>query len=465
MKMPQDPPSPTKLALDPDDAHDSVTIPPRRSILLSHMIVWLLSPFSPLPKKGAHESRTAVLARFLIDAGHEVVWLASDFDHRRKDRAERGALAAGTQPTVILIPTPRYEKNISLRRFWSHRVWGNRLISTALRKVAQSELRSPDLILASSPPLDAPRAALRLKKKFNCRVIIDLTDLWPHTFERIFGKSEVKDQGPKGEHVLLKPLYKQAHTQWQKADGISAMSSEYLEEVLRIAPEQDTHLCYIGGKVQTRERQSLMKSKAAPKPSPITPQSGISFLYLGALTDSYDFSTLFGAAARLSEEERDFHIHIAGSGPLQSHLELETQHSNLTRRVTFHGFLQEEDMQALCAQCDVGLNIIRPGLHITMPHKLNDYLCAGLPVINSLQGEAENLLKQYHAGVTYVPGDPDSLADSMRSWLLDPENKKTAPENGAVRLAEDLLDRETTYAQWVSWITDVSTSYTPHTTG
>jgi glycosyltransferase involved in cell wall biosynthesis len=456
---------------------------------------------------------------------------------------------------IFLIPVPPYSKNISLRRFWSHRIWGNRLVRNAKRMVLDGELAPPDLILASSPPLDAPSAAFRLQRFFGCRVKIDLTDLWPHTFERVFrvprlrgftgvrftarvSETPVPDSQAEKKNPLLSPLYRIAHRQWRKADGISAMSQEYLDDVLRIAPGQDTHLCYIGGKVREGVREQGTGNReiisttgyreegnrranahipcaiphapcTPPEPSPVPPRRASScspsptnslppkatFLYLGALTDSYDFDTLFEAAKILAEEGHDFHIHFAGSGPLEEKLKRESEKLNELANemplcgtengspspetslpvfaplrlgrpspvsrlpafaakpppITFHGFLNEADMKALCAQCQVGLNIIRSGLHITMPHKLSDYLCSGLAVINSLPGEAESLLARYHAGLTYPAGDPKALADVMRHYIQDPDIKK-APQSGAMELAENHLKRRATYPQWISWI-------------
>jgi glycosyltransferase involved in cell wall biosynthesis len=442
------------------------------------MIVWCFSPFSPLPEPGAHESRTAALARYLTEAGHNVVWFSMDWDHRQKKKMKDrrwkiGEDASKPAPNFyllssnfqsILIPVPPYSKNISLRRFWSHRVWGNRLVRYAKQQVASGTIHRPDLILASSPPLDAPRAAFRLQKHFGCRVKIDLTDLWPHSFSAI----------PYLPSPIFHLLLRRVHAQWRRADGISVMSQEYLDQVHLIAPGQDTHLCYIGGNIR-RERLEVRGQPARRTPrrpgrpevgnqpnappclSPIfqlpTPTPKASFLYLGALTDSYDFDTLFKAAKILAEEGHDFHIHIAGSGPQEKRLQQTVNHQHLTGNITFHGFLQEADMNALCAQCQVGLNIIRPGLHITMPHKLNDYLCSGLAVINSLPGEAESLLARYHAGLTYPAGDPKALADAMRHYIQDPDIKK-APQSGALELAEILFDRGTTYPAWATWIVD-----------
>lgn len=442
----------------------------RFSSILSPMHIWLLSPFSPLPTPGAHESRSAALARHLTQAGHQVVWFTMDWDHRRKetvgevvpDFANNSELGTSSPTTphfpsslphapchlLFPIPVPPYTKNISLRRFYSHRVWGNRLIKTAKQKIKNAELAPPDLILASSPPLDAPRAAFRLQKHFGCQVKIDLTDLWPHSFQSAFSKFPVP-----APH-LLSPIFhlllRQAHAHWRQADGISAMSQEYLDEVLHIAPGQKTHLCYIGGKVEKWEGGKVENGKRkAEINSPVTTDTA--FLYLGALTDSYDFDTLFAAAEILIAEGHDFHIHIAGSGPLEQNLELTTNNRQLTTHFTFHGFLNQEEMHKLCAHCDIGLNIIRQGLHITMPHKLNDYLCAGLAVINSLPGEAENLLNTYQAGLSYPAGDTTALADCMRQYIQDPDTKKAA-QRAAFGLATKLLDREKTYPEWGEWL-------------
>ncbi|MDF3130417.1 glycosyltransferase family 4 protein [Kiritimatiellaeota bacterium B1221] len=394
------------------------------------MIVWLFSPFSPLPGPGTHKNRSAVLAEGLINAGHEVVWFSMDWDHRKKKRTSSAEL-----PTYIrLIHAPAYSKNISLRRFYSHWVWGRRLFQTSKQWVEKEEISPPDLILASSPPLDAVTAAYRLQKHWGCRVKIDLTDLWPHTFCRITA------QFSKGiSQFLFFPLFRMAYSQWKRADGVSAMSQEYLEEVLRITPQQNTHLCYIGGNISPAQIS--------------TKQPPVSFIYLGALTDSYDFDTLWSALQLLQNSEISFHLHIAGSGPLETRLLNSVKSSNLLHHVTFHGYLLSDELNDLMAKSQVGLNIIRPGLHITMPHKLCDYLCHGVAVINSLQGEAADLLDYNQAGLTYQPDDPASLADCMRIMIEQPLKLQNM-QKASHRLAKREMDRNKTYPKWANWIVD-----------
>ncbi|MGA0369814.1 MAG: glycosyltransferase, partial [Kiritimatiellia bacterium] len=172
------------------------------------------------------------------------------------------------------------------------------------------------------------------------------------------------------------------------------------------------------------------------------------FLYLGAMTDSYDFQTLFEAVKILQTTSPGFEIHFAGSGPLEEPLKQQVKDLQLEDKIHFHGFLSLKEMEALCGQCHVGLNIIRDGLHITMPHKLNDYLCAGLDVISSLPGESAELLETYKAGVLYTAGDPQGLAVAMQRYL----ETKNAPQGGALKLAAERLDREKSYPVWGRWL-------------
>jgi len=58
-----------------------------------------------------------------------------------------------------------------------------------------------------------------------------------------------------------------------------------------------------------------------------------------------------------------------------------------------------------------------------------DYMAAGLPIVNSLWGEPENLLRVHQMGIQYQAGDPKSLAEALESLARDEKRRKTLALN------------------------------------
>lgn len=417
------------------------------------MTIWIINLFSDLPNEGAAEGRFLTLSKHFAAQGHRVVWFTMDFHHRTKKKRgsahfsyaqqlldeEAGKGAIKLQP----IPVPEYRMNISLRRFYSHRKFASKLLELSKKSIpadpTSANMEAPSLIIASSPPLEAARAAIKLGRHYSCPAVIDLTDLWPNTFERII-PLPLKYRKILGK-IVFYPLYAQAKSVYRKADKISAVSAEYLAEVRTISPKQKTHLCYIGGEIlnppalETRVENSKTR-----------------FIYLGAMTDSYDLLTIIDAAQHLRKASRtNFEIHFAGSGPNEANLKQHVLDLDLGSFIHFHGFLNAEAMNSLLKECDVGLNCIHNGLAITMPHKLSDYLCASLPVINSLDGESAELLAKHQCGQAYHTRKPASLATAIEHYLNPTQLIKE--KRNAHYLALDLLDRQKTYSTWAEWIT------------
>ena len=170
------------------------------------------------------------------------------------------------------------------------------------------------------------------------------------------------------------------------------------------------------------------------------------------MTPTYDLETILEAAAHLKGQGLEFEVVFAGSGISEAALKAKANALGLQDVVTFLGFLNQDALKEALRQADVGLNAIMPGTFITMPHKLSDYLCAGLAVINSTEGEADDLLRKHGAGVFYHAGEMASLAGAMKGFIEEPE-KLAAHKQSAYRLAATQFDRSHTYPAMAEWIT------------
>ncbi|NCY02523.1 MAG: glycosyltransferase WbuB, partial [Planctomycetia bacterium] len=80
---------------------------------------------------------------------------------------------------------------------------------------------------------------------------------------------------------------------------------------------------------------------------------------------------------------------------------------------------------------------------------------AGLAIVNSLPGELARLVAEYQAGVSYVAGSGDSLADAIASLAGD-RRQVMLLRQGARRLAEGEFDRDKTFPAFADWLEGIS---------
>ena len=108
--------------------------------------------------------------------------------------------------------------------------------------------------------------------------------------------------------------------------------------------------------------------------------------------------------------------------------------------------LSASDLQALFAQCDVGVVPMADESWVGIPNKFFDYSAAGLAIVSSLDGESAHLLRKYGCGVTYRPGDAASLAAAVRLVMTF--------ERGASRkMCAAEFDARTIYDAYVARVT------------
>ena len=152
----------------------------------SPLSIWIVNPFDDVPGEGLPPLRYWSLARVLAERGHDVTWWTASWSHRRK--AARSAAFRACEEEgfdVKLVGVRPYAANVSLARLASHRDFGRTFERLASESIAADKLQRPDVILASLPPLEGPEAAVRLARRLDATLVVDVMDLWPETFERL----------------------------------------------------------------------------------------------------------------------------------------------------------------------------------------------------------------------------------------------------------------------------------------
>jgi glycosyltransferase involved in cell wall biosynthesis len=419
------------------------------------LTVWLVNPFDDIPGEDLPPLRYWTLARILAARGHDVTWWSGTWSHRRKTvRAVPLGIFEDEGFSVRLVATPPYAKNVSLARLRSHREFGRTFERLANESVASRQLERPDIIVASLPPLESPEAALRLARRMDATLVVDLMDVWPETFERLV-PGPVFIRKPLTS-LLFGGMYRRRRELLAAADGISAATQTYADTVLRDAPtDRPRHVCYVG---------AYLQEFAAPPRAidPVPPAGGaatagaaafepIQCVYAGSLGTGQDLDALVAAARALSVAGTRAVLHVAGTGPLEPMLRAAAASQRGSCELQVHGLLPRGDYVKLLASCDVGLVLVKPESLVAVPYKACDYAAAGLALVNSLPGELAGLIDTHAAGVSYAAGDGGSLARAITDLAAD-RRRLLALRAGARRLAAAAFDRERTYPAFVDWL-------------
>jgi len=414
------------------------------------MQVWLVNPFDPCPGGPEQLGRYAHLVRALRDAGHGVVWWSSTFSHRFKSEVDAPSLqrqAASWGVELRLIPTPPYRSNVSWRRLWSHLIYARRF-----RQLAQ-DAEHPDLILASSPPLEAAGEAARLGRCWDVPTIIDIQDRWPDAFVRVLPRAA------RGlSRLILRPWYRAERRAYRRADGIIGVARGYVERGLAVGGEKKyrgvlpigVHLGDVDEAV-TRGTKTYGHRWAKP-------DDRIWMIYSGSLSRNYDFLTVIRAAI-LSKQRFGGRVRflITGQGHLAEKARRIIKREKLDN-VEMCGFLDFEEWAYLVSQADAGFNASFADALIYMPNKFFFYLAAGLALLNTIPGQCAELISKHHCGLSYQPGDTDACFASIRKLVEAPEDLRRM-QAASRHLAETGFDRRIIDREFVKFLSDVAEDY------
>ncbi len=387
------------------------------------MRVWIVNPFDNLPPEGYRPMRYWLMASAFSAKGHDVTYWTTDFSHANKAPRRMDPSFQPPGFRLRMLHEPPYQGNVSLGRMYSHWRWAR-----TWRAAADGE-PAPDAIVVSTPPLLVGREVRRIASRSGAKVVVDVMDDWPGTFERV------------APRWMLAPLRHLARANILGASAVTVVADRYAELAREYGFAGEVRRFYHG-------------IDLAPAPGSATGASGQStrsdasrplrLVYIGNLGRTYDLTTVMEALALLPSATLD----VAGEGEQLAGLKANAE--NLP--VRFHGYLGDEALARLLADSDVGIVPMAPESCVGVPYKFADYSKAGLAMASSLGGESGRLLAKYGAGVAYRGGDPQSLAMALRSLETRLDEAKSASR----RMAEAEFDAGAIYREYVDFVEDVA---------
>ena len=388
------------------------------------MRVWIENPFDNLPAEGFRPQRYFLMAEAFAAAGCETVLWTADFNHTTKaPRKMSPGFVLPDKMEIRLVHERPYSSNVSVGRMLSHVGYARRWLAEARREALRTGW--PDLLVVSSPPLSTGAAARKIAKLSGAALVVDVMDAWPETFARV------------APRFLLSPLAGVAKKNYLAADAVTAVADSYLDLVRKYGCTAPAKRFYHG-----------IRLSSDVAPTPAREDGIVRLVYIGNLGRTYGLS----AALRAVAENPRFSLDVAGKGDGEREVREFSAMESLGGRIKYHGYLGEEDLSRLLAECDIGIVPMEKESFVGIPYKLADYARASLAVVSSLGGESEALLSRYGAGTMYEAGSPESFAAAVNALAARLQEAKAA----ALKMAHDEFDSAKIYREYAAFALGVA---------
>lgn len=391
-----------------------------------------------LPGEGGYK-RTMFMLDMMIQLGYEVSLITSDFNHYNKQtrKIEQFRNEYPQYECIKFVHMPPYEKNISLKRFYSEKVW-----EYNFREWFKKNYDKYDVVFFSD--IDNILAINSICEKHNIKKIVDIRDLRPEAF-KVVVKNDLLF------NVLFYPMKLIADKSYACADEFVAVSQEYLDRGLKANKKsKNPAVVYLGSTLERFDKGIEMFSSSIEKED-----DEFWITYAGTLGESYDLKTVICTAKRIAVQgSRKIRFKILGQGPEEKKLKSMVTELNINN-VSFLGFLPYEEMAAYLSKSDILINAVKRSASQSIINKIADYFSAGKPVLNSCCCKEQiEMINKNKAGFNYEPENVESLYKAIIDLYEDKELRDTLGKN-ARKLAEEKFNRSTSYNQIIKIIDEI----------
>ncbi len=326
--------------------------------------------------------RVRLLKEFYREAGDDVTVMLSNYSHREK------RYITSYENVDQFVAAKKYKRNLSVARLKSHYDFSKKIYHKLI------ELK-PDRIHCLIPANSLAKFVSKYKRENpSIFLIFDIIDLWPETmpignmkyhFPFSLWKN-IRDNNLSYADVIFSEC--QLFT-----EILHSYNEQLMIKTLRWAKD-DTHLFDI-------ENVKL--------------NTDISLCYLGSINNIIDIDMITDLCAKINLLKSTT-LHIIGTGESKQEL----LDKLIDKNVNFidHGLIFDPvEKQRIFNQCQYGLNIMKDTVCVGLTMKSLDYLCAGLPIINTIKGDSERFCETNQIGLNLTTQNIDKVVEEIVSEL------------------------------------------------
>lgn len=392
------------------------------------MKIWIFNNYTSLPEHGQF-TRSFYFGKNLKEMGQEPVVFAGSHPHNTDmqliEGPEKFYLFQEKPFPWVLVKTAKYGKNRKKQVLTMFQYYIN---GKKAAKCAAERYGKPDVILGSSAHPLAALLAVRLARKYKCRSVVEVRDLWPESIVA-YGIA-----GPHNPAVMaLRCLEKWLYT---RADAVVFTMEGAYDYIVERGWERDvprSKVHYINNGVDL-ETFTYDLEHYRWEDSDLDDPDTIKIVYAGSIGLINNLSMLLNTAKQVKDPRIKFLIFGTGAQvPLLRQRILNEKIGN----VSLKGEVEKKYIPSIVTRADYNYingadnDILRFGIS---PNKLFDYFAAGKPVLMCLRAKY-NPAKRFSCGL--ICESPEEFDTLLEKVSLISKDEYAVLCQGAKRAAEE----------------------------
>jgi glycosyltransferase involved in cell wall biosynthesis len=291
----------------------------------------------------------------------------------------------------------------------------------------------PDIIIATSVHPLACVAGLIISKRYNCKCIIEIADMWPLTLVEMGKLSE--------KSVITKLMYRLEHWIYKKADKIVFTMEGGKDYLIDKGWGKDINLDkvnYINNGIDLNEF-NFNKNYKVYEDKDLDNSDTFKVIYTGSMGMANALNYFVEAAEILKNEDmKDVRFILFGDGYQRQQLE-DYVIKNKLENVIFKGKVDKNFIPNILSKGNLNvftgknISLYKYGLSL---NKMFDYFASGKPTLSNIEC-GYDILEKNNCGMTVKGGLAETLADGILKFYSMPKEEYKRYCDNALRAAQD----------------------------
>lgn len=336
------------------------------------MNIWYISKYVAPSYAAKVSSRGFLILAALVKAGHRCTLITSDSNHLISAPSFKGKqmveLVDGVE--VHWLKTLKYKSARSFGRMLSWLDFEWQLFFTP-----KKNMDIPDVVVVSSLSLLTILNGLLLRRKYKCKLIFEVRDIWPMVLVASGGIS------PRNPLVIFLSFLERLG--YVKADKVVGTMPNLALHIEKVTGKKIEAACIPQGVDEGLLDESMPLSEDYV--NKYFPENKFVVCHAGSIGADNALETFF-ACARAMQDREDIHFLMVGDGYLRE--QFQNENSDL-KNLTFAPRVEKKQVQSVLAHVDVvyfAVNTSPLWAYGQSLNKVIDYMLSGKPVLASYTG-------------------------------------------------------------------------------